>query len=188
MSEIDVSRRGLLVTIVAGVGAMTAEAGQHTHHAVAEEKKATGVYAPKALNAHEYKTLGVLAEIIMPGASKAGAAEFIDMLAAHNDELKAIYTGGLAWLDREMQKRYAKRFVEAAGSEQTAMLDLIAYHKDPPGEMGPGIAFFDWARKMTVDAYFTSKAGVEELGYKGNVGMTEFQVPKPVLDHILKNA
>jgi hypothetical protein len=182
----NVSRRGLLITI-AGAGAMSAQTAGHAHHAVAEEKKsAGGVYKPKALNAHEFKTLETLSEIIMPGAKNAGAAEFVDLLASRCDELAAIYTGGLAWLDREMGRRYQKRFVEAASAEQTAMLDLIAYHKDEPGDLGPGIQFFDWARKMAVDAYFTSKAGIAEVGYKGNVGMTEYRVPQDALDHIAK--
>jgi len=38
---------------------------------------------------------------------------------------------------------------------------------------------------MTVDAYYTSAAGVEELGYLGNKGMTEFKVPQMAIDYAL---
>ena len=48
------------------------------------------------------------------------------------------------------------------------MLDQIAYRKNQTPELAPGIRFFDWARRMTVDAYYTSAAGIKEVGYMGN--------------------
>jgi len=186
MSEHDPTRRELLrgAALSAVLGGLNAEAAQHVHAVAAQQKKAAGVYRPQAFTAHEFRTLGVLCELILPGAREAGAAEFIDLLAGHNAELKAIFTGGLAWLDR----RASKPFADAAPAERTALLDRIAYRKNDSPELGPGIHFFDWARKMVVDAYFTSPAGIAALGYKGNVGMTRFQVPKEALDYALRRA
>ncbi len=58
------------------------------------------------------------------------------------------------------------------------MLDRIAYKKNETPELAAGIRFFAWARRMTVDAYYTSAAGIKEVGYMGNKGMTEFKVPQ----------
>jgi len=191
MSEMDVSRRDLLrnLALSATLGGLSADAAQHVHHAAADEKKATGVYKPKAFNAHEFKSLQSLTDTIIPGARAAGAAEFIDLLASHNDELAAIYTGGIAWMDREMHRRHgASNWVDAKKDQQTALLDLIAYKKNDSAELGPGIRFFEWARKMAADSYYTSKAGMEELGYKGNVGMTDFKIPPEAIDYALKRS
>lgn len=191
------TRRDLLrnAAIAASLGAIPAEAAQHVHQAASEDKQAAGgVYKPKLFNAHEYKTIQRLADMIVPaddvskGALEAGAPEFIDTLASVSDELAAIYTGGIAWLDREMQRRYGAVFAGAKPEQQTAMLDLIAYRKNDSPELGPGIRFFDWIRKMTVDAFYTSKIGIADIGYKGNVGMTKFQVPVAAIDHAMKRS
>lgn len=199
MSEesMEISRRELLrnIAISAALGGLSAEAAQHVHHVAAEEKKAAGgVYQPKFFQAHEYKTLQKLADLIVPaderspGALAAGAPEFIDLLCSQNAELGAIYTGGLAWLDREVERRHGARFVDSRPEQQTAMLDLIAHRKNDSAELGPGIVFFDWVRKMTVDAYYTSEVGIEELGYMGNGAMSEFKIPAEAIEYALKRS
>ena len=123
-----------------------------------------------------------------PSAVEAGAPEFIDLLASNNAELAAIYTGGLGWLDHAMRERYGAAFVDAKPSEQTAMLDLIAYRRNDSPELGPGIRFFEWARKMVVDAFYTSPIGVKDIGYMGNKGMTTFEVPAEAIAYAVKKS
>lgn len=192
----EVSRRTLLLTL-GGTGAqlLSAQQAAHVHQAVAAEQ-AKGAYKPKVFNAHEYATLQRLAEIIMPpdehskSALDAGAPEFIDFLCSVNDELSAIYTGGMGWLDEQMKRRYQATFVDAKPEQQTAMLDLIAYRKNEAEhpELGPCIRFFTWARNMMVDAYYTSKAGMDDLGFMGNGAMAEFSVPKEAVEYALKRS
>jgi hypothetical protein len=100
----------------------------------------------------------------------------------------AIYTGGIAWLDHAMERRYTTDFLSAAPEHQTAMLDLIAYRKNESPELGPGIKFFDWARKMVVDAYYTSPIGIKDLGYMGNTAVSKFEVPQEAIDYALKRS
>jgi hypothetical protein len=196
MFDENPSRRDLLrnVALSATLGGVTAEAAQHVHTAAADEKKATGVYAPKLFNAHEYKTMQRLADLIIPadevskGALDSGACEFIDLLSSQNPDMAYIYTGGIAWLDRQMQKRYRSDFVDAKPEQQTAMLDLIAYRKNDSPELGPGIQFFDWARKMVADAFYTSPVGIKDLGFVGNVGMAKFEVPAAAIEYAVKRS
>jgi gluconate 2-dehydrogenase gamma chain len=191
----DVSRRDLLrITLTTlGVSVVNAEAAQHVHQAVADGKK-TGPYRPKFFNEHEYKTLEKLADFIIPadehspGALAGGAPEFIDFLCSQSPELAEIYTGGLAWLDHQMNKTYSASFIAATPDQQTAMLDLIAYRKNDSAELGPGIQFFNWVRNMTVDAFYTSKAGMDDLGYMGNGAMSEFHVPAEAIEYALKRS
>src|SRR6202163_1924677 len=146
----------------------------------AADKAATGVYKPKAFNDHEFLTLQKLADYIIPadevspGASQAGCADFIDLLSSQNPELAEIYTGGISWLDHATERRYGANFLSAKPGEQTAMLDLIAYRKNESSELGPGIRFFEWARNMVVDAYYTSPIGIKAIGYLGNTAVAKF--------------
>ena len=191
------SRRDLLRTIGAALtaqGVLSAQDTQHVHHTVMQAK-AAGKYQPKALTAHEYATLQRLADLIIPaddrspGALAAGAADFIDFLCAATDDMKDIYTGGLAWIDDQMRHRYdGKDFLEASPANQTAFLDLIAWRKNASPELNAGIEFFSWTRRMVADAYYTSPIGMRELGFMGNSAMTEFHVPKEAIEYALKRS
>lgn len=194
MSE---TRREVLRNIALGVtlGGMSAEAAQHVHeHAAAAKQKSAGVYKPKLFNAHEYKTVRRLTELIIPAdevsgsALEAGAPEFIDLIASHNEDLSTQLTGGIAWLDRTSERRFGKRFVDATPADQTALLDVIAYRKNDSPETGPGIGFFDWMRRLTADAFYTSPVGVKDIGFRGNKGMTVFEIPAAAIDYATKRS
>jgi hypothetical protein len=185
------TRRELLEAIAAAAlaGPLSAQQARHVHEQAARDTAASGgAYHPKALTAHEFRSLERLCELIVPGASKGGAAEFIDLLASQNPEMAAIYTGGLAWLDHYNAGTVKTTFLEAAPVDQTALLDQIAYAQNNTAELSAGIRFFDWARRMTVDAYYTSAAGIEELGYLGNKAVAEFKVPQQAIDYALKRS
>lgn len=185
------SRREVLSKIAAAAmaGPVGLEAAQHVHQAASDSAKAAGgIYKPKALNQHEYDTLRKLCELIVPGATQGGAADFIDLLSSQNAEMMSIYTGGLAWLDIAMIRECQSNFLTAKPEQQTAMLDKLAYRRNETPELAPGIRFFDWARKMSVDAYYTSPIGIKELGYMGNKGMGEFKVPPDAIEYALKRS
>ena len=194
MSEL--SRRDLLQSIALSVtlGGLSPAAAQHVHNVAADEKASTGVYKAKALNPHEYQTLERLAELIIPpdekspGAVASGACEFIDLLASQNPRLLGIYTGGIAWVDQAMKRRYSADFMNAKPNQQTALLDLIAYRKNESAELGPGIEFFEWARRMVVDAYYTSPIGIKAIGYLGNTAVAKFEVPQEAIDYAVKRS
>lgn len=170
-------------------GPVGLEAAQHVHEMAADDASSTGgVYVPKGLTQHEFDTLKTLCEIIVPGASKGGTAEFIDLLSSQNPEMSAIYTGGIAWLDDEMKLEYHADFLTASSEQRTKMLDKIAYRKNQTPELAPGIKFFNWARRMAVDGYYTSAAGIKEVGYMGNRAVREFTVPQEAIDYAVKRS
>lgn len=153
-------------------------------------------YVPKYLKPHEFKTLRVLGDLIMPAdatspaASEAGAAEFIDFLCSRNEELANIFDGGLAWLDQYMIHNYGSDFLTSKPAEQTALLDL-AYGSGRTASpaVAAGQQFFTWARNMVVDAYYTSPVGVKDIGYMGNtVVPAPFGVPQEAVDYVLKRS
>jgi gluconate 2-dehydrogenase gamma chain len=194
MSEI--TRRNWLALAGASylAGPLDVEAAQHVHNAVTEAKKAGGPYAPRFFMAHEYQALQILADLIVPadaeskGALDAHAPEFIDFLCSQNQELGSIYTGGLSWLDTAMRRRFSASFAEASNEQRVEMLNLIAYKKNNSPELGPGIRFFTWARKMVVDAYYTHPVGIAQVGYIGNSAMATFEVPAAAIEYAVKRS
>ena len=128
------------IAALALAGPLEMVEAQHVHQATAADAKAAGgVYKPKALTRHEFDSLRVLCELIVPGASKGGAAEFIDLLSSQNPEMAAIYTGGLAWLDEAMKRTYNADFLTARVEDRTAMLDKLAYRKNETPELAAGV-------------------------------------------------
>lgn len=202
-NEQDLSRRDVLravgssiILTTAGAGVVAPAIAQHIHSALASEKAAApkADYKPKYFTAREYQTVRRLSDLIIPaddhspGALESGAAEFIDFLCSRNQDLATIYTGGLAWLDDEMKRRYSLGFLEAKPDRQTALLDLIAYRKNDAPEIAPGVRFFVWVRNMVVDAFYTSPAGVKDLGFMGNTAVSQFSVPQEAVDYALKRS
>lgn len=188
MSELD--RRDALRAIALSLtaGAFTLADAQHVHEAVAAAKPA-GVYKLKALNPQEAAAVRLLCETVIPGAaSQGGAVEFIDLLCSANEELLTIWAGGLAWIDRACEDRYQAVFVKCSAAQQKELLDLLAYRKNETPEIAAGIRFFRWVRRMSADAYYTSAAGMKELGFQGNGALRKFEVPKEAVDYALKRS
>ena len=196
MSEIsrrDALRRIALALTAAGF--VDRVSAQEVHQMASKAAAGDGGrYQPKALSLHDYQTLERLTDLIIPvengapGAVAAGAARWIDMLASENGELKDIYTSGLAWLDAAMKQRGAADFLSAPPADQTAILDLIAYRRNQSAELAPGIRFFTWVRRMTVDAFYTSEIGIRDIDYRGNTGLLSYPEPVEAIAFALKKS
>ncbi len=192
----DISRRDVLRRIglaLMASGALDRVSAQEVHQ-MATAPGATAPYAPKALTPHAYRTLERLTDLIIPvengkpGAVAAGAAAWIDMLASENAQLKGIYTNGLAWLDDTMKTRGAVDFVSATAPDQTALLDQIAYRRNQSPALDPGIQFFTWARRMTVDAFYTSEIGIADIDYQGNRPQATYPAPAEAIAYALERS
>lgn len=194
----DVTRRDVLRRLaltLSAAGLVDRAAAQEVHHLASQETAASGgAYAPKALSAHDYRTLVRLTDLIIPvengapGAVAAAAAAWIDMLASENPRLKEIYATGLPWLDGAAKARGAADFVSATPDQQTALLDLIAYRRNQSAELAPGIEFFTMARRMTVDAFYTSEIGIKDIDYRGNSPMASYPAPTEAIAYALKRS
>jgi hypothetical protein len=192
----DISRRDVLRRLalaLTAAGTLDRVAAQEVHHMTARSTAAgaTG-YSPLAFTDPEFRTLERLTDLIVPvengnpGALAAGCAAWIDMISSENDELKEIYKSGFAWVDGAMKKRGATDFVSATPSEQTALLDVIAYRRNETPELAPGIEFFSWVRRMTVDAFYTSEIGIKDIDYRGNAPMGSYPSPTEAIEYALR--
>jgi gluconate 2-dehydrogenase gamma chain len=196
MSEItrrDALRR--LALVLTATGVVDRVAAQEVHQMTSQAQAAAGgAYTPKGLSPHEYRTLERLTDLIIPvekgapGAVAAGAAAWIDMLVSESDELKATYRTGLAWLDTTMKQRGAEDFITAFPADQTKLLDQIAFRRNTTPELAPGIQFFSWARRMTVDAFYTSEIGIRDIDYRGNTALASYPAPTEAIAYALKRS
>lgn len=194
MHRDSVTRRAMLKSLTLGAVAgsvmrvIPAEAAELAHHMIDAEKESAGAYAPKFFDAASYKTLQALCETILPsdadsaGAIEAGAPEFIDLLTSENTDYQSQLGGGLTWLESVCKARYGKAWLDCSEEQQRDILDVISHRKNAEKDQGleQGVEFFSLLRNMTADGFFTSRIGIQYLGYKGNTYVTDFPGCPPV--------
>jgi len=154
-----------------------AEAAQAHEHAQAARKTAAQTktpYKPKFFTAHEWATVRMLVDIIIPkdersgSATDAGVPEFMDFIVNDQPPRQTAMRGGLRWLDTECTKRFDKNFVDCTDPQRTEVLDDIAWPAKARPEISNGVAFFNSFRDLTATGFWTTKMGMADLQYIGN--------------------
>jgi gluconate 2-dehydrogenase gamma chain len=145
-----------------------------------EALKRGSPYEPTVFTAHEWETVRLLVDLIIPkdqrsgSATDAGVPEFMDFMLSDDRDLETPVRGGLAWLDHECDDRSGKTFVASSDGERAALLDDIAWPKKAKPEHAAGVAFFNSFRDLTASGFWSSKMGVEDLQYEGNTFVPEW--------------
>jgi len=143
--------------------------------------------AEKFFNDHEMATITILADIIIPKDARSGSAsdakvpDFIEFIVKDKPYNQTPMRGGLRWLDLQCLNRYDKTFVDSTSVQQMEMVNEIAYPKKAKPEMQQGVSFFNRMRDLTATGFFTTKMGLEDLGYVGNTPNKWQGVPADVL-------
>jgi gluconate 2-dehydrogenase gamma chain len=194
----DLKRRRVLQILGATPAAAAlvfteAEAQQAATQAQAARRTAAAAgraYKPKFFTAAEYATVVLLADLIIPkdersgSASEAGAPEFVDHIVNAQPERQVAARGGLKWLDAESLRRFDKTFVAAADAQRRQILDDIAYPAKADPRFSHGVRFFSGLRDLVAAGFWSSKVGVTDLGYQGNVPAQWNGAPQAVLDKL----
>jgi gluconate 2-dehydrogenase gamma chain len=183
----SISRRAALELFAAAPTAAAlvwtpAEARQAHDHAEAAKAgaKPAAPFKPKFFTAHEYATVGVLVDLIIPrdersgSATDAGVPAFMDFMMIDQPRRQIAMRGGLAMIDRLAMDRFGKRFVTGSDRERRALLDEIAYTSNPDRGLRQAIAFFNSFRDLTASGFWSTKMGVADLQYQGNVFVSEW--------------
>jgi gluconate 2-dehydrogenase gamma chain len=182
---VRISRRAALELFAAGPAAAVlvwtpAEARQAHDHAEAAVAAKAAPFKPKFFTAHEYATVGVLVDLIIPkddrsgSATDAGVPAFMDFMMNDQPRRQIAMRGGLAMIDRLALDRFGKRFVSAPDRERRLLLDEIAYTSNPERGLSQAIAFFSSFRDLTASGFWSTKMGVADLQYQGNVFVSEW--------------
>lgn len=144
---------------------------------------------PKVFNPHEWHTVRILSDLIIPAdqvsgsATQAGVPEFIDdWLNLKRGNLLDEIRGGLTWLDIESNRSTGYNFADAADARQKQILDRIAYPGKASSEDASAVAFFNSLRDLVISGFYTSQMGIGDLPYIGNEPQSEWNgCPAPVL-------
>jgi gluconate 2-dehydrogenase gamma chain len=160
--------------VAAGFTWTDAEAAQAAKSAQAAAGKG-GAHMPKFFTDHEWATVRVLVDMIIPKDDRSGSAtdaavpEFMDFMMDDQPNRQTAMRGGLGWIDRQCEDRYDKRFVDCTPEQRGAVLDDIAWPQKAKPEFSHGVAFFNSFRDLTASGFWSSQMGVQDLKYMGNV-------------------
>jgi hypothetical protein len=200
----DVTRRNLIQILgIAPAAAAAQTPAEHAHTAPSAPAPAKKAYQRKVFDDHQWRTVQVLCDLIIPAdehsgsATAAGVPEFIDdwldfrAREDGNQDLAAGILGGLAWLDLEATRLFQKDFAAAAPAGQKQILDRIAWPARAADADRRWASFFTRFRDLTVSGFFSSKMGVSDLPYLGNKAVAEWKGCDPkvwaVIEERMKN-
>jgi gluconate 2-dehydrogenase gamma chain len=177
-----------IAAALAWTEAEAAQAHEHAQAARATAAKTGAPYKPKFFTPHEWATVGVLVDLIIPRDERSGSAtdvgvpEFMDFIVNDQPGRQTAMRGGLAWLDVECQKRFDKTFLASSDAQRTAVLDDIAWPQKAAPGMTHGVAFFNSFRDLTATGFWTTKVGMQDLQYMGNIFVGKWEgCPEDVL-------
>jgi gluconate 2-dehydrogenase gamma chain len=152
---------------------------------------AAGPYKPLFFSPQHYAMLEHIAEMIIPeddtpGAKQAGVAEFIDFMVANRvpvsashdirstedaiemgNEAQNRFIAGLDWVNARCNSEFGRGFMDCTPEQQNSLMEELAYKAKFKPTTESGRAFFQLMREYTVVGYYTTKIGLESLGYPG---------------------
>src|SRR5258708_5406764 len=167
------------------------QAHEHAAAAEAQAAKTATPFKPKFFTAHEYATVAVLVDLIIPrdarsgSATEAGVPAFMDFMMIDQPRRQVAMRGGLALVDRLSMVRFGKTFINGSGAERRQLLDEIAYTSNPDQGLSHAIAFFSSFRDLTASGFWSTKMGIADLQYQGNVFVDEWTgCPPAALDKL----
>jgi Gluconate 2-dehydrogenase subunit 3 len=188
-----ISRRKMVQTLLSGASTgiiassipapAAAEVRPPAPGAVAEQTAQPAEWNPLFLDSHQADTLNVLAEIIIPGSTKAEVTQFIDLLLSEDTvENRAQFVAAISAMDGEAMQQEGRPFKELAPARQIEILTLASkIAASVPAGNGGGSAkpsgaapppnlrdhfenLKEWVRKT----YYSSEVGLRELGWSDN--------------------
>lgn len=185
-----ITRRDTIKTLLAGtVGAGLIATGTGCHTPEEIQENTNPLYGrsqeeqirdqkikaePNYFSIEETYVLAVLIDIILPAdaksasASEAGVMDFLQFIVKDIEKLQQPLKSGIAWIDRKAFDLFEKEFSACSEEEMIGLIDLIAYPYEVLPENKAGAIFFNILRDLTLTGFYTSREGIQDLGYIGN--------------------
>jgi hypothetical protein len=135
-------------------------------HDSAEAQLAAANWKPVFLNAPQEESLRSLAEVILPGSTKALVGRFIDrLLSVERDVAQKKFLGSLGAIEAESSSKFGTPFAKLSPQHQNTLLTAISSETrsgDSASVMG---GHFENLKEWIVGAYYSSEIGMRELGW-----------------------
>lgn len=150
---------------------------------------------PLSFNANQRRCAAALCALIIPADDHSPSAAEIEVHAfidewvsapypAHAKD-KALVVEGLAWLDAESRRRFKRPFADAEPTQQAAIADEICAAAKAPKRLARPAAFFARFRDLTAGGFYTTPAGMKDLGFVGNAPSATFDGPPQAVINIV---
>lgn len=143
---------------------------RHLSHASlmerADAQLASANWEPLVLTSTQEESLRSLAEVMLPGSTKALVSRFIDLLlSADNEIVQKKFVGSLDAVDQESASHFGKPFSKIGAQDQQSLLSAIsaAPRSGDPGSRMRG--HFEDLKEWIVPAYYSSEVGMRDLGW-----------------------
>ena len=157
-----------------------------TDKELAYDKK---LFSIQCFSKKEMKSITQLCNLILPpnefgSIEDAEVPELIEFMAKDIPGYEIPIKDGLLMLDKISKQKNSMVFIDCNEIEQKKILDQMAF-PDPDmssSEQKEEVKWFSLMRNLTMTGYYTSKVGIEELGYVGNTPNVWDGVPQDVLD------
>jgi gluconate 2-dehydrogenase gamma chain len=168
-------RRDIIKSVLLGTGAaISGNTVAQSHTSVSTSStNVSSAESSRALlfDTHQRETVAILSDLIIPatdtpGAKEADVAAYIDLILNDgDDEPRESFLSGLGWLDGYALRTHGNPFVRLTTDQQIALLESL----DNPtrSDLGPGVRFFEQIKQLTIEGYYTSKIGIDELNKYG---------------------
>lgn len=141
----------------------------------------------RLLTQAEMATLGALADMIIPADAKSPSATAVGAHHYINEHVSAAgasyerdlirVRGGVSWLNLESQRRFQRTFVRLTTAQKTAICDDICFPAKAKPEFQAGARFFSLVRNLVATGFYTTDAGMKDIGYIGNVPLAKWDMP-----------
>jgi hypothetical protein len=142
---------------------------------------------PLTFTPGQRRTAHALCDIIIPAdehspsASAVGVVDFIDegVSAPYPRQRRDRQTilEGFDWLDAESTRRFAGSFAALAIEQQDAICRDICHAAKAAPAFATAAKFFATYRNLTAGGFYTTPAGMKDVGYVGNVPLARFDGP-----------
>ena len=151
---------------------------------------ASGELWPLTFDAAQNRTAQALCGLIIPADDQSPSAaqlqvhrfidEWISAPYPNQAKDKPVVIDGLAWLEAESAKRFGgRRFDELDIPQQSQIADDICWTESARPEFTAAARFFKRFRDLTAGGFYTTPAGMKDVGYVGNVPSVTFDGPPP---------
>jgi len=203
------TRREMVQRLLAGAGVGAAwplAAASHPIHALladdaifreADARMAAADWTPVFLDAHQNESLIALSESMVPASGKAQVNRFIDLLLSVDTNTgQRKFVASLSAIEMESQKRFGHSLAALAEDQKNELLTIASkvdeQHKEKEAASGESSAeehtgqspptlhdHFENLKGWISGAYYSSEAGMRELGWTGDYAFESY----PACDH-----
>jgi hypothetical protein len=176
----QLTRREMVQRLVMGAGAGATWPMVAASHPIFEHLKNDAIFSeaeklgaadwkPVFLNARQNESLIALAESMVPGSTKAQVNRFIDLLlSVDKPKIQSEFVRSVEAIDEEAQKRFEKGFPALDENQKNMLLtDAAAKQSTLHGQ-------FENLKGWVGGAYYSSEAGMRELGWTGDYAFASF--------------